>query len=151
MVDKDWNVLLTLSEDREKARIYTPTGGEIEVLVGQKPREAAAAEAWEEVGLKLDEQELVHIGDPQLILPTPEYDPYKGVGLMISSYFYKGKWRFEDIELNKKPEKNCMIVDTILLPLPSSMEEINSWDINIYPNYAEKLLELDQLLREGNI
>lgn len=70
---------------------------------------------------------------------------------MISSYLYTGEWSLDDIVLNMKPEHGCMIVDTTSLPLPSSMEEINNWDINIYPNYAEKLLELDQLLREGKI
>ena len=142
---------MTLSEDREEALIYTPAGGEAEVLIGQYPKEAAVTEVDEEIGLELNEQKLVLIGDPQFILPTPEYDPYDGVGLMILSYFYKRKWNISDIKLNKKPEKDCMIVNTISLPLPGSMEEIEKWDINIYPNYALKLLELDQLLREGKI
>ena len=151
MIDEKGNIFLTLSEDREEALIYTPAGGEIKVLNGQYPREAAVAEVWEETGLKLSEQDLVHIGDPQLILPTPEYDLYDGVGILISSYLHTGKWNLNDIVLNKEPEKDCMIVDTVLLPLPCSMGEIDSWDINIYPNFAAKLLELNQLLREGKI
>ncbi|MCK4919223.1 MAG: hypothetical protein KAS01_02455 [Candidatus Pacebacteria bacterium] len=99
----------------------------------------------------LDDRKLVNIGEPQLILPTSEYDPYDGIGMIISSYVYKGEWNPCDVRLNVVPEEGCEIVDTILLPLPSSMEEIGNWDINIYPNYAEKLLELDQLLRIGKI
>ena len=86
-----------------------------------------------------------------MILPTPKYDPYKGVGILIFSYVYTGAWNPNDIVLNMEPEKGCMIVDSVLLPLPSSMEEIGNWNINIYPNYAEKLLELNQLLRNGKI
>ena len=153
LTDENRNIFLTLSEDRENGKdsIYTPVGGEVEVRNGQNLKEAAVAETWEEVGLMLNDRNLVHVGEPQLILPTPEYDPYDGVGIMISSYVYNGEWSPDDVVLNMVPEPGCLIVDTVLLPLPSSMEEINSWDINIYPNFAEKLLELDRLLQEGKI
>lgn len=144
-------ILLTLSEDRAVGNIYTPPGGEVEVRKGQTPCEAAIAEVYQEVGLKIDSADLHLIGDPQFIYPTPAYDPYKGIGLVILSYLHTGFWNTGEIRLNRVPEKGCMIKRKKLVALPVSMEEINSWDINIYPNYAEKLLELDLLLREGKI
>jgi len=144
-------VLLTLSEDRAERNIWTPPGGEVEVRKGQTPREAAVAEIYQEVGLKIDSTDLHLIGDPQFIYPTPAYDPYNGIGLIILSYLHTGFWNTGEIKLNRVPEKGCMIKRYKLVALPASIKEIESWDINIYPNYAEILLELDLLLREGKI
>lgn len=143
LFDELGRILLTLSEDRAKrpVKFWTPPGGEVKVREGQIPREAAVAEVYEEVGLKLDPQKLILIGEPQFIYPTPAYNPYNGIGLIILSYIYAGIWNLDEIELNKVPEKGCMIVDYTLVPRPHSMEEIEKWDIKIYPNYAERLLE----------
>lgn len=144
LFDELSRVLLTLSEDRAKrpVKFWTPPGGEVECRKGQLPREAAVAEVYEEIGLKLDPNKLILVGDPQFIYPTKEYDPYnKGIGLIILSYVYAGLWDIEDVELNKVPEKGCMIVDYTMIQRPYSMEEINNWSIKVYPNYAEKLLE----------
>jgi len=148
LVDITGKILLTLSEDRAKKdiKIWTPPGGETKVRKGQMPRDAAVAEVYEEVGIELDPKRLVLIGEPQFIYPTKEYDPYKGIGLIILSYGYSDIWWKKDIQLNKVPEKGCMIVDYKATSLPSSIEEINAWDIKIYPNYAKKLLELYRML-----
>lgn len=148
--------MLTLSEDRATrlVRIYTPPGGEVEVRKGQTFRQAAALEVWQEVGIGLDQTKLMLIGDPQLILPTKEYDPYKGVGLIILSYFYRGEWQPENILPNKVPEQGSMIVDHRLVPLPNSIEEINDWarqSIGIFPNYKTILLEISKMVKEGDL
>ena len=144
-------ILLTLSEDRVENNIWTPPGGEVEVREGQTPYEAAVAEVYQEVGLKIDSKDLRLIDNPQFIYPTPAYDPYNGIGLVILSYLHTGFWNTGEIKLNRVPEKGCMIKKYKLVALPTSMEEIEKWNINIYPNYTEKLLELNQLLREEKI
>jgi len=151
LVDKKRRVLLTLSEDRAKKEIpfWTPPGGEVECRKGQLPREAAAIETYEEIGLELDHRKLALVGDPQFIYPTEEYNPYNGIGLIILSYLYKGEWN-PVFRLNAIPEKGCMIVDYKLVPLPNSLEEISNWPIRVYPNYAEKLLE-GKIVKEGDL
>jgi 8-oxo-dGTP pyrophosphatase MutT (NUDIX family) len=156
LVDKKRRVLLTLSEDRAKKPIqfWTPPGGEVEVRKGQTLREAAIAEVYEEVGLALDPRKLSLIGEPQFIYPTEKYNPYNGVGLIIMSYLYQGEWN-PVFRLNAVPEVGCMIVDYRLVPLPNSIDAIDDWGstadlgINVYPNYAEKLLQVSKIVREG--
>lgn len=142
-------VLLTLSEDREARNIWTPPGGGVKVREGQTPHEAAVMEVYEEVGITIDPQKLVLIGEPQLIYPTSEYDPYKGVGIIIYSYGYAGKWNPEWIVLNMVPEKRCMIKKYALVSFPNSLDGIKKWPL--YPNYALKLLEFVKMVREGKL
>lgn len=158
--------LLTLSEDRAKKEppIWTPPGEEVKVREGQLPEEAAVAEVYEEVGIKISPENLLLIGNPQVIYPTKQYDPYKGVGLIIFSYLYRGEWNPRDIKINTVPEKDCMIVDYRMIPLPNPLKQplkkdkSNAWGsvsvcmdylketgITIYPNYAEKIVEANKI------
>lgn len=144
-------ILLTLSEDREVRNIWTPPGGEVKVREGQTLHEAAVTEVYEEVGITIDPQKLVLVGEPQLIYPTSGYDPYNGVGIIIFSYGYTGKWNPDDIVWNKIPEKGCMIVNQVFVDFPNSLWEIERWRYKLYPNYATKLLEFVKMVREGKI
>lgn len=144
-------VLLTLSEDREVRNIWTPPGGGVKVREGQTPREAAIKEVYEEIGITIDSQKLVIIGEPQLIYPIVGYDPYKGVGIIIFSYGYAGKWNPKQIILNMVPEKGCMIKKYALVSFPNHMGEIQKWSYKLYPNYALKLLEFVKMIREEKI
>lgn len=149
------HILMTLAEDRVARNIWTPPGGEDKVREGQTPRETAVAEVYEEIGLKIEADGLRLIGDPQFIFPTPEYDPYDGIGLIILSYVYTGLWNTSEIRLNRVPEKGCMIKQYKLIGLPHSATEIQGWEnklgVKVYPNYAAKLLELDQMVIEGKL
>lgn len=150
-------ILLTLSEDRKDRNIWTPVGGEIKVRLGQTPHEAAVAEVYEEAGLEIDPRKLVLIGEPQLIYPTEEYNPYPakgvegGAGIIIFSYAYTGKWNPKDIVWNEIPKKRCMIVDHAYVNFPYSLQEIKKWPYNLYSNYALKLLEFVKMTREGKL
>lgn len=146
-IHNGYQVLLTLSEDRAARNIWTPPGGKVEVREGQTPREAAVAEVYQEVGLKIRAKDLLLMGDPQFIYPTSEYNPYDGIGLIILSYLHTGlRLNTSEIKLNKIPEKGCMIKEYKLVRLPGSMEEIEKWPFKVYPNYAEKLLEISNFL-----
>lgn len=161
----DRQILLVLSEDRKERNIWTPPGGEVKVRDGQMPREAAVAEVYEEVGLKINPKWLCLIGEPQFIYPTSEYNPYNGVGIIILSYLHTKLWDAREIKLNRVPEKGCMIVDYRMVPLPTPLkhplkkDKSNVWGtasdyisdlrnagITVYPNYAEKLLEANEIL-----
>jgi len=157
-LSREGKILLTLSEDRRDRNIFTPLGGEIKVRKGQTPHEAAVAEVYEEAGLVIDPAKLVLVGEPQLIYPTKEYNPYPakkvkgGAGIIIFSYVYTGKWNPKDIVWNKIPEKGCMIVDHVFASFPHSIWEIETkWPFKVYPNYAEKLLEFTKMVQEGKI